>query len=154
MSVGKPRPHSSDARRRHQRDIRADAPSAEWQRSAVDPCAADRELAITAVNVAEILYGLDLMADGRRKADLRTRFTAVLERAFPDRVLPFDEAAAAAYARIRGDRDRGGRPISVNDAMIAAIARIHGAAVVTRNVTDFAHCAIGVLNPGREADAP
>ena len=112
------------------------------------------ELAITAVTVAEILYGLDLMADGRRKADLRTRFTAVLERAVPDRVLPFDEAAAAAYARIRGDRDRGGRPISVNDAMIAAIARIHGAAVVTRNVTDFAHSAIGVLNPWREADAP
>ena len=95
----------------------------------------------------EILYGLDLMPDGRRKADLSGRFAAVLRRAFSSYVLPFDDAAAVAYARIRGDRDRAGRPISVNDAMIAAIARTQGATVATRNVADFEHCDLAIINP-------
>lgn len=105
------------------------------------------QLAITAVTVGEILYGLDLMPDGRRKADLSGRFAAVLRRAFSSYVLPFDDAAAVAYARIRGDRDRAGRPISVNDAMIAAIARTQGATVATRNVADFEHCDLAIINP-------
>jgi len=119
-----------------------DANVAHW----VDQQALD-DLGITAVTVAEILYGLDLMTDGRRKADLSGRFALMLERGFSGEVLPFDEVAAVAYARIRGDRSRGGRPISSNDAMIAAIARARGAAVVTRNVADFEDCGIALINP-------
>lgn len=104
-------------------------------------------LAITAVTVGEILYGLDRLPDGRRKADLTARFVAVVRRAFSTRVLAFDDAAAAAYARIRGDRDRAGRPISVNDAMIAGIARSRGATVATRNLVDFEQCGIAILDP-------
>ena len=40
-----------------------------------------------------------------------------------------------------------GRPISDFDAMIAAIARSHGAAVATRNTADFEHCGIPTINP-------
>lgn len=104
-------------------------------------------LAITAVTVGEILYGLDRLPDGRRKADLTARFVAVVRRAFSARVLAFDDAAAAACARIRDDRDRAGRPISVNDAMIAGIARSKGATVATRNLDDFEQCGIAILNP-------
>jgi predicted nucleic acid-binding protein len=104
-------------------------------------------LAITAVTVGEILYGLDRLPDGRRRIDLAARFVAVLRRAFFSRILPFDEAAAAAYARIRGDRDRMGQPISVNDAMIAAIARTRSVTIVTSNVADFEQCGISILDP-------
>lgn len=104
-------------------------------------------LAITAVTVGEILYGLDRLPDGRRKADLAARFVAVLRRAFFGRILPFDDAAAAAYARIRGDRDRLGQPISGNDAMIAAITRTRSASIVTRNVADFGQCGVAILDP-------
>ena len=105
------------------------------------------QLAITAVTVGEILYGLDLLPDGRRKADLAGRFATVLQRAFSGYVLPFDDAAAAVYARIRGDRNRAGRPISINDAMIAAIARTQSGTVATRNVADFEQCGIAIVNP-------
>ncbi|HET6467166.1 MAG TPA: type II toxin-antitoxin system VapC family toxin [Geminicoccaceae bacterium] len=105
------------------------------------------ELATTAVSVGEILYGLDLVPDGRRKADLAARFAAALQRAFADRILPFDAAAAAVYARVRGDRDRAGRPVGVNDAMIAAIAHLRGATVATRNVADFEHCGVAIVDP-------
>ena len=105
------------------------------------------QLAITAVTVGEILHGLELMPDGRRRTDLSGRFAVVLRRAFSSYVLPFDDAAAVAYARIRGDRGRAGRPIGVSDAMIAAIARTRGATLATRNVADFESCGIAIVNP-------
>lgn len=105
------------------------------------------QLAITAVTVAEILYGLDLIPNGRRKRDLSARFAAVLMRAFANDALPFDHAAAGAYARIRGERDRAGRPIGLNDAMIAAVASAQGAAIATRNVADFESCGLTIFNP-------
>ena len=63
-----------------------------------------------------------------------------LTRGFTQRVLPFDLRAAEAYAPLKGARDRAGRPLGGYDAMIGAIARIHGAGVVTRNVADFTEC--------------
>jgi len=44
-------------------------------------------------------------------------------------------------------RDAAGLPISQFDAMIAAIARSHRAAVATRNTADFERCGIQVINP-------
>ena len=46
---------------------------------------------------------------------------------FNRRVLPFDAAAAAAYAEIYGARRRAGRPTAPLDLMIAAVARANGA---------------------------
>ena len=104
-------------------------------------------LALTAVTVAEILYGLDLLPEGRRRHDLAGRFQAFLTRGFGERVLPFDGRAAGAYARLRGDRKRAGRALDALDAMIAAIAHAHSAAVVTRNVPDFEGCGVPVVDP-------
>ena len=105
------------------------------------------QLALTAVTVAELLYGLDRLPDGRRKTDLFGRFDAVLRRGFGGRVLPFDHAAAQSYARLKGERERAGRPLVGYDAMIAAIAQTHGAEIVTRNVDDFEGCGLTIINP-------
>jgi toxin FitB len=106
-------------------------------------------LATTAVTVAEIRYGLDRLSDGKRKAELSAKFQAVLTRALAQRVLPFDRRATESYALLKGSRERAGRPISPFDAMIAAIARVHGAAVATRNVADFAACGVDIFDPWR-----
>jgi toxin FitB len=106
-------------------------------------------LATTAVTVAEVRYGLDRLSDGKRKADLSAKFLAVLTRALAQRVLPFDQRATEPYALLKTSRERAGRPISPFDAMIAAIARVHGAAVATRNVADFAACGVHVFDPWR-----
>jgi hypothetical protein len=66
---------------------------------------------------------------------------------FEGRILPFDEDAARAFAGIVAARDRAGCPISQFDAMIAAIARSHRAAVATRNTADFHNCGVVVINP-------
>jgi len=64
---------------------------------------------------------------------------------FGDRILPFGSDAARAYAEIAAARR--GSPISHFDAQIAAIARIQGAALSTRNTNDFADCGVKLVNP-------
>jgi toxin FitB len=61
-------------------------------------------------------------------------------------VLPFDVAAAAAYADILPARRRDSRPAAPLDLMIAAVARAKGAAVVTRDTSGFEGCGVPLIN--------
>jgi hypothetical protein len=106
----------------------------------------ERELYTTSVTLAEICYGIERLADGRRKELLRSTAGEVFAD-FAERVLPFDAAAAVAYARIVSDRDRAGLPIDGFDAQIASICRAHRAALATRNSKDFQDTGIEVIDP-------
>ncbi|MGH6898272.1 MAG: type II toxin-antitoxin system VapC family toxin [Geminicoccaceae bacterium] len=101
----------------------------------------------TTVTQAEILYGLGLLPSGKRRAGLEAAVGEMFATDFAGRVLPFDQAAAQAYAEIALARRRAGRPITQFDAQIAAIARSRDAGVATRNVADFEGCGIGVIDP-------
>jgi len=101
----------------------------------------------TTVTEAEILFGLALLAPGQRRAAFEQAVEAMFAEDFAGRVLPFDRAAAAAFAEIAAVRRLAGRPISQADAQIAAIARSRGAAVATRNVKDFEGCGVVVVDP-------
>jgi predicted nucleic acid-binding protein len=101
----------------------------------------------TAVCEAEILYGLAILPDGRRKSDLIEYAEAVFAEDLADRVLPFDRAAARAYATIASAIRGAGHGFDTSDIQIAAIARVHGFAVATRNVRHFAGCGIELINP-------
>jgi tRNA(fMet)-specific endonuclease VapC len=65
--------------------------------------------------------------------------TITRQRTFIERFvsLPFDDAAAEFYARIRATLERGGTPIGANDLMIAAIALAHDLILVTHNTREF-----------------
>jgi predicted nucleic acid-binding protein len=102
---------------------------------------------ISAVTEAELRYGLALLPDGQRQRRLLAQAEAMLAEDFAGRILPFDSAAAVAYAPIAAGRRLAGRPISQADAQIAAIAASRGAAIATRNVSDFDGCGIMVLDP-------
>lgn len=101
----------------------------------------------TTITEAELLYGVDLLARGRRKQGLEQAVRDLFLEDFADRVLPFDSAAAREFSIIAAARRRQGRPIAAFDAQIAAIARSRGAAIATRNVDDFAGCDIAVIDP-------
>ncbi|MFN3594111.1 MAG: type II toxin-antitoxin system VapC family toxin [Thiobacillaceae bacterium] len=92
---------------------------------------------ISAVTRAEIELGLALMPPGRRQEGLRQAAVAMFSEDFAGRCLPFDEAAAGHYAIIVAKRTRAGRPITVEDAQIAAIALAHRMRLATRNTADF-----------------
>jgi len=104
------------------------------------------DLYTSAITVAEIRYGIERLPEGTRKVDLRAAAIEIFG-AFADRVLAFDAAAAEQYSLIVSRRERLGIPIEGFDAQIAAICRVHGAALVTRNVSDFRESGIGVINP-------
>lgn len=103
-------------------------------------------LHISCITIGEIEYGLDILPDGRRQDALRARFEDFVARAFAFRVLPYDESAARLYGGIMGDRRRTGRPMSVPDAQIAALARSRNMAVATRDVAGFADTGIDIIN--------
>ncbi|WP_455289038.1 PIN domain-containing protein [Cupriavidus necator] len=103
--------------------------------------------AITTVTVAELLYGIARLPDGRRKAGLQEAALQMLDEEFADRVLPFDEDAAVHYAALVSLRNRAARPISMADAQIAAICRHHAATLATRNSKDFEGAGLILANP-------
>lgn len=73
--------------------------------------------------------------------------TRWLDFGFADRILPFDSAAAGAYAEVAADKRRAGRPIGEADCRIVAITRCRGAALATRNVRDFEGAGVDVVDP-------
>jgi len=101
----------------------------------------------TAITQAEILYGIEILPPGKRRARLLAAVEKMFAQEFEGRILPFDQDAAGAFAKIVAARDAAGRPTSQFDAMVAAIARVHRAAVATRNTADFRHCGVDVVNP-------
>jgi toxin FitB len=104
----------------------------------------------TAVCQAEVLAGIEILPNGQRRALLEEAAHAMFEDDFDGRVLPFDIAAAAAYADIFAARKRGGRPTAPLDLMIAAIARANGASMVTRDIGGFDGCGVTLINPWAE----
>ena len=102
---------------------------------------------ITAITQAELLYGVEALHPSKRRTRLVAALEKMLAEEFEEKILPFDEHAARVYAGIVASRAAAGRPISQFDAMIAAIARFHGAAVATRNTSDFDRCGIKVIDP-------
>jgi len=105
------------------------------------------EVFITAITVAELLYGIGRLPRGQRRNELAEVFDGMITEDFEHRVLSFDGVAAAHYADIAVERERIGRPISMADAQIAALCRSHGATVATRNVDDFADIGVLIVNP-------
>ena len=104
-------------------------------------------LFITAITVAELLYGIARLPDDKRKTGLLELGTAMLREDFAGRILPFDEVAATCYADLVCERQAAGSPVSMADAQIAAICRTHGATLATRNVKDFHGTRLDLFNP-------
>ena len=103
---------------------------------------------ISAVTVGEIRLGLALLPDGQRKLRLTGLAEAMFHEDFADSCLSYDAPAAAEYAEIVASRTRLGRPISVEDAQIAAIARAGGLTLATRNTKDFSDIEkLSLINP-------
>lgn len=105
------------------------------------------DLYLTAVVAAELMVGVALLPEGRRKRQMAQIVRAVIDEDFRGRILPFDLSAAEHHAEIVAERRAIGRPISQVDAQIAAIARNQGAAVATRNIRDFEHCGLDLIDP-------
>ena len=105
------------------------------------------QLFTTAVTQAEIQYGIELLPKGARRQKLFQVSKLIFEEDLANRVLPFDGDSATHFAEIAAYRKTAGRPMSQLNTMIAAIARLHGGKLVTRNVLDFENWGIDLIYP-------
>ena len=106
-----------------------------------------QQLFTTSVSLAEILYGIEILPLGKRRAGLLKTAETMFATLFAQRILGFDAPAARAFPEIAASRRLLGRPISIVDAQIAAIAKTNGAGLATRNTADFANCGVRLVNP-------
>jgi tRNA(fMet)-specific endonuclease VapC len=82
---------------------------------------------------AELLHGAEKYGNRDR------RVATVIQTLAPFRSLPFDDDAAAVYARLRHDLEIAGAVIGPFDLQIAAICLLHGSTLVTSNTGEFSH---------------
>jgi hypothetical protein len=115
----------------------------------------EEDLWTTSVVIAELLSGIELMPTGRKQKSLRDAVEKMISEDFRGQILTFNLPAARQYAEILAARRKIGRPIRELDAQIAAIARVHGATLATRDVNDFAGSDLAVMSPwDRNTKAP
>ncbi len=103
-------------------------------------------LFLTAISVAELKAGVALLPEGKRREKLRHILDGLLA-SFVTPVLPFDREAAVAYAAVVVHAKAKRYTLPVADAQIAAIAKVHGFAVATRDVAPFRAAGVAVINP-------
>lgn len=106
----------------------------------------DAELALPTVTIAEIAFGIQKLRPDQR-ADRLEQGLSDWRRRFADRIFGLTEEAALAYGEIMGAAVRQGRGMSAPDGMIAAIARVNGGRLATRNLTDFETTGLNLTSP-------
>lgn len=92
---------------------------------------------ISAITQAEILLGIALLPEGKRRDALATAARQMFEEDFLGRCLAFEPPCALYYAEIVSSRQKSGLSSSTEDALIAAVALYHGLPFATRNIRDF-----------------
>jgi len=92
---------------------------------------------ISVVSLAELHYGVERMAAGRRRSRLEHWLLHELPLRFESRILPVDANVAEAWGRTVSRSEAAGHPIGVMDAFLAATAETRQLTLVTRNVSDF-----------------
>jgi len=108
-------------------------------------------LFITTITLAEIGYGLRVLVDGKRRRILQNRFDQFITQGFEYRILNFDIASARTYSEIMGHKKEMGCPMSFPDGQIAAITLANNFMLATRNIKDFKHCGLDLINPFDQA---
>ena len=104
----------------------------------------EHELAVSTIILGELEYGILLLPASRRRTRLEQWFAAGVQRM---RVLDFDTAVAAQWARLLAKLKKRGQAMPIKDSLIAATAIAHGLTVATRNATDFHNAGVMVETP-------
>ena len=106
-----------------------------------------QDLFISAVTLAEIRFGIEMVADAQRRADLVQWLSSKVRPLFEQRVLQVSEDVMLKWHLMVEDGRRAGHTFSQPDLIIAASAAHYGLTVVTRDVSDFERAKVPVLNP-------
>lgn len=104
-------------------------------------------LFVSAVTLAEIRFGIELVTDASRRADLNTWLTHKVRPMFDQRVLPVSEDIMFKWRLLVEDGRKVGHTFSQPDLIIAATALHYGLTLVSRDTGDFQKARVALLNP-------
>jgi toxin FitB len=104
-------------------------------------------LYLTTTVIAELAVGIERLPSGRRRTDSRRWLEALVQENFTGRILVFDVTAALIYGELVAAALARGRPPTVGDAQIAAVARRNGMAVASRDTRGFEFLEVTVIDP-------
>jgi hypothetical protein len=96
----------------------------------------DALLHVSALSLAEITKGIQLLPAGKKRRALQAWYEELLE-AFAERILPFDATTARVWGEMTARHQHAGRILASFDSLIAATAAAHNLVLATRNTADF-----------------
>lgn len=106
----------------------------------------EAELYLSTVTIAELRRGIEKLSAGKRKAALQAWLIGLCKR-MEGRILSFNTSTGHVWGQLVAKWDKKGRIVPSLDSQLAATAHRHGLTMVTRNVSDFQHTGVKVLNP-------
>lgn len=101
---------------------------------------------VSSILIHEVEFGVRLLPQGDRRNRLSAMQEAILS-GYSDRILALDKSGAEWAAEFRASARRSGYTVDLGDALVAGVARANELALATRNVSDFKHLDIEILNP-------
>ena len=105
------------------------------------------ELHISAVTLAEIRFGIEVLPEMTRRSELNNWLTHKVRPMFEHRVLPISEDIMLKWRLLVEEGRKIGHTFSQPDLIIAATGQHHGLTIVSRDTTDYTKARVNVLNP-------
>jgi len=106
----------------------------------------ETKLYLSVLTVGEIKKGITRLESSRKKAELE-KWLEQLRARFSRRILPLSEKTFLVWGKMYGGFERKGVVRSAFDSLLEATALEHDAIFVTRNVKNFQHSQVMILNP-------
>lgn len=104
-------------------------------------------LHVSAVTLAEIRFGIELLGDATRRAALHDWLTHKVRPMFEQRILEVSEDVVFKWRVLVETGRKAGHTYSQPDLFIAATALHHGLTVVSRDTREYQRAGVPVLNP-------
>jgi toxin FitB len=109
-------------------------------------------LYLSTISVTELLFGIAVLPEGKKKQSLRTSLDERILPLFESRILPFDMEAAENCAELRARARAAGQGMGSADSYIAGIAAAKGFTVATRDTKPFEAAGVPVINPWKSGE--
>lgn len=106
-----------------------------------------KDIFISGPTLMELWSGSTRLPIGKKRDQLEAKIKYITTQIYNGRILKLDERSAKLSGQFIAHQFMKGRKPSIADCQIAAIAVINGFAVATRDIDDFAHEPLRVINP-------
>lgn len=104
----------------------------------------EAEIAVDAIILGEVRFGILLVPKGKRRTRLERWFDAGVRRLH---CLPWEAETGLRWAELLARLRTSGRAMPIKDSLIAATALVHGLVVATRNRADFEKAGVKIIDP-------